>query len=60
LVPEGNITAEQLEARLRQKGARVYMIAKEFNVSRKTVRALLGPASRVYEGERGWLKFREP
>jgi hypothetical protein len=56
----GTITAEQLEARIRRKGARIKQIASEFNVPSKTIKALLeDPAGKVYEGERGWLKIRE-
>jgi hypothetical protein len=55
----GTITAEQLETRIRRKSARIKMIASEFNVPSKTVKALLEPASKVYEAERGWLKLRE-
>jgi hypothetical protein len=59
-LPPGAMTAEQLEARIRRKSARVKQIASEFNVSTKTVKALLSdPSSRVYEAERGWLKIKQ-
>jgi hypothetical protein len=57
--PQGGvITAEQIEARIRRKSARIGKIAHEFGVSQKVVAALLEPNSKVYEGERGWLKLR--
>jgi hypothetical protein len=54
----GTITAAQLEERIRRKSARIRTIAREFNVAEKTVKALLEPASKVHEAERGWLKIR--
>jgi hypothetical protein len=54
----GTLTADQFEQRIRQKSARVYKIAEEFNVTEKTVEALLEPNSKVFMGERGWLYVR--
>jgi hypothetical protein len=35
------------------------MIADEFNITEKAVMALLEPNSKVYIGDRGWLRVRE-
>jgi hypothetical protein len=59
LLPIGTLTAEQLESRVRHKSARVSDIAREFSVTEEAVKQLLDPASKVYVGERGWLKVRE-
>ena len=59
LQPLGSITAGQFEERIRRKSSRIVIIAKEFNVPIRTVKSLLEPNSKVYLGERGWLKLRE-
>jgi hypothetical protein len=55
----GTVTVEQLEKRIKEKKGRLKDLAAHFAVEDSVISALLEPASKVYLGERGWLKLRE-
>lgn len=55
----GVVTVDQLETRVRTRSGRIKDIARFFNADEKSIQALLEPASKVYTGDRGWLKVRE-
>ncbi len=55
----GVLTVGQLEDLVREKNRRLPDIATHFNVDKATVLKFFEPASKVYIGEKGWIKIRE-
>jgi len=52
-------TPQELENAVRSKSGRVNDLAERLHLTPTRVQSLLEPASKVYVGERGWLKVRD-
>jgi hypothetical protein len=54
-----DINAAQLEAAVQEKSGRIGNMAHRLSTSIEKIEGLLEPNSRVYLGDRGWLRVRE-
>lgn len=55
----GTLTVQQLEDAVKKKTGRIKDVAARLHVDEESVHKLLEPSSRVFAGDRGWLKIRE-
>lgn len=54
-----SLTAGTLEAFVEAKNRRMTELVAHFGVNRRTISKLFEPESKVYAGQKGWVKFRK-